>query len=225
MTDERDDLDRALSAGLADLAPAEPDAASALASMRPRLQRARTRHRVLQGSAVAAVVLVLGVGVALASPSDKRAQVQVTNPPTTQDPADRSRGTSTTLPDSTTLPASTTVPSSSLGVGGSQGGPDATTPNTTPVTTPVTSPATTPSPTAAPDPGSNHTYSYNGGRVVVRFQNGNVSLVSYTPAAGYTAIVHANKPDDVEVRFRKDDTETRVRVRVVDGRLQPETHN
>ena len=119
MTDERDDLDRALSAGLADLAPAEPDAASALASMRSRMQRARTRHRVLQGSAVAAVILVLGVGAALASPSDKRAQVQVTNPPSTQDPADRSRGTSTTVPDSTTLPATTTVPSSgSRGIGG-----------------------------------------------------------------------------------------------------------
>ena len=35
MTDERDDLDRALAAGLADLAPAEPDAASTLATRAP----------------------------------------------------------------------------------------------------------------------------------------------------------------------------------------------
>jgi hypothetical protein len=217
MTDERDDLDRALSAGLADLAPAEPDATSALTALRPRMQRARTRHRVLQGSAVAAVVLVLGVGAALASPSDKRAHVQVTNPSSTQDPADRSRGTSTTVPETTTLPASTTIPSNGgfPGIGGP--------PNTTPVTTPGATSATTPTPTAVPDPGTNSTHRSDGGSIVVRFQNRQLSLISSAPATGFTATVHANKPDDVEVRFRnRDGDETRVRVRVVDGRIQEE---
>jgi hypothetical protein len=217
MTDERDDLDRALSAGLADLAPAEPDATSALTALRPRMQRARTRHRVLQASAVAAVVLVLGVGAALASPSDKRAHVQVTNPSSTQDPADRSRGTSTTVPETTTLPASTTIPSNGgfPGIGGP--------PNTTPVTTPGATSATTPTPTAVPDPGTNSTHRSDGGSIVVRFQNGQLSLISSAPATGFTATVHANKPDDVEVRFRnRGGDETRVRVRVVDGRIQEE---
>jgi hypothetical protein len=223
MTDERDDLDRALSAGLADLAPAEPDATQVLSALRPRMQRARTRHRVLQGSAVAAVVLVLGIGAALASPSDKRAQVQVTNPSTPENTLDRSRSTSTTTPDSTAVPTPTTVPSNgSLGVGRDQGGgPDAS----TPVTTPETTPATNPSLTVAPDPGSNSTYSSDGGRVTVRFQNGQLSLVSYSPVPGFAATVHTNKPDDIEVRFSSDDDDSRIRVRVVDGRIEKEIRN
>jgi len=223
MTDDRDDLDRALSAGLADLAPAEPDATSALTALRPRMQRARTRHRVLQGSALAGVVLVLGIGVALAAPSDKRAQVQVTNPSTVENTVDRSRSTSTTAPASTTVPASVTVSSNDPGTSTPVSGPSPTA--APPATTPVTTPVTTPAPTVAPDPGTNYTYTAEGGRVTVRFQNGRLSLVSYPAGAGFTATVHTNTPDDIEVRFRNDDDESRIRVRVVNGRIEEDIRN
>lgn len=220
MTDDRDDLDRALSAGLADLAPAEPDATSALTALRPRMQRARTRHRVLQGSALAGVVLVLGIGVALAAPSDKRAQVQVTNPSTVENTVDRSRSTSTTTPASTTVPGSVTVSSNDPGTSTPVSGPSPT------AAPPATTPVTTPSPTVATDPGTSYTYTADGGRVTVRFRNGRLSLVSYPAGAGFTATVHTNKPDDIEVRFRNDDDdESRIRVRVVNGRIENEIRN
>jgi cytoskeletal protein RodZ len=231
MTDERDDLDRALSAGLSDLAPAEPDATATLHTLRPGLRRARTRYRIMQGSAIAAVVLALGVGVALASPGSNRAQVNVTNPPTTESNENQSRQTSTTAPgESTTAPATQTTIADAPPVSTPGAGPPPTTPRPvdrgTPSSTPEnTTPATAPG--AATPPAQQPTYASKGGSVTVRLANGKLTLVSYDAAAGYSPTVHTNKPDDVEVRFRKngESDETRVRIRVVNGRLAPEIRN
>jgi hypothetical protein len=229
MTDERDDLDRALAAGLSDLAPVEPDATATLRALRPGMSRARTRHRIMQGSAIAAVVLALGVGVALASPDTNRTQVKVTNPPTTESNENQSRQTSTTAPgESTTAPASqTTIPDAQHFLPGIPPNTAASTPPTSrhENTTPNTGPAAT-TPSTNP-PAQQRTYSSTGGSVTVRFANGKLTLVSYVAAAGYSPTVHQNKPDDVEVRFRKngDSAETRVRVRVVNGRLVSEIDN
>jgi hypothetical protein len=48
------------------------------------------------------------------------------------------------------------------------------------------------------------------------------SLVSTSPAAGYTAEVHDSGPGGVEVRFSHGDTEWRIRVELGGGGLVPE---
>jgi hypothetical protein len=57
----------------------------------------------------------------------------------------------------------------------------------------------------------------------VRLTDGQASLVSSSPAAGYSAEVHDNGPTRVEVRFSNGQTEWRIRVEVANGVLQPET--
>jgi hypothetical protein len=49
-----------------------------------------------------------------------------------------------------------------------------------------------------------------------------VSLVSSSPAPGFTAEVHDNGPSRVEVRFSNGQIEWRIRVDVVNGQLVPE---
>jgi hypothetical protein len=218
MTDEpRDELDRALGVGLGRLGGDAPDADAALAALHPRFRRARTRARVARASVVALVVLG-SAAVALAGTGRGKHQVSVAASTTTG--SERSststsvhqrRPTTTTepsLPPSrTTLPTSPrtmgTVP---LGGGNGGGGPSS----------PTTSAPTT---TTVPPPGMNHTYNADGGRMTVRFSNGRLTLVSYQPADGWTAAVHTNKPDDVEVRFSKGEEDSRIRVRVENGRL------
>jgi hypothetical protein len=67
-----------------------------------------------------------------------------------------------------------------------------------------------------------HTYHCDGGTITVRFSGGKLTLVSYRAALGYSAEVHNNDPDDVEVRFSGPD-ERRIRIRVEEGRLSEET--
>ena len=57
---------------------------------------------------------------------------------------------------------------------------------------------------------------------MVHFENGQVSLVSNSPASGYTAEIHDNGPTRVEVRFNNGQTEWRIRVDVVNGELVDE---
>jgi hypothetical protein len=76
-------------------------------------------------------------------------------------------------------------------------------------------------PTTTVAPSDLHTYHSHGGTLTVRFSGGRLTIVSYAAAAGYTADVHRNDPDDVEVRFSGPD-DRRIRVRVEEGHLSPE---
>jgi hypothetical protein len=53
----------------------------------------------------------------------------------------------------------------------------------------------------------------------VLFSGGQLNLLSSPPASGYTAEVHSQKADDVEVRFSNGNQEVRIRVRVIDGQM------
>ena len=81
----------------------------------------------------------------------------------------------------------------------------------------------TPPATAASPAPADHTYPSDGGTVTVRFASGALSIVSTTPAPGYTEERHDTGPNRVEVRFRNADGEWRIRVDVVDGALSEET--
>jgi len=212
----RDDLDRALGDGLSGLAPDVGDPEVVLGGMRPRLRRARTRHRVMRVSSVAAVLLVLGSAAALASSRSRSGHVDVaavstSAPPTTGRVRNSTTTitaprTATTRPDfegtATTLPVFN-PPDTSSGSHGSRGPDDGES-------------STTVAPPAL------HTYSSAGGSVTVQLRNGVLALVSYRTTPGYIAEVHSTQTDDIELRFSKDGSDWRIRVRLEHGQVVPE---
>jgi hypothetical protein len=175
-----DELRRRFGAG----APTDADPEVVLDSMRPRLQRARTRRRASFASAIAGVaLLVVVLAFALGTGGGGDGSVRV--PPASQQPV------------------TTTVPS-------------------TPSTTPEGGSATPDTVGGQVAPAAQEvTYPSDGGSIVVRLADGEVSLVSSTPAAGYSAELHDNGPTRVEVRFSNGETEWRIRVDVANGELQP----
>ena len=67
------------------------------------------------------------------------------------------------------------------------------------------------------------TFTVTGGTVTVDVENGTVSLVSVTPAAGFSVDKSESRGDRVEVELRNGDVQSRVRVRFDDGRLRVES--
>jgi hypothetical protein len=187
---------------------ADPDAV--LDAMRPRLQRARMRRRASIGSAVAGTAMAV-VLLALVLSGGGGGTNSVHVPPATKAPI-HTLPPAPSVTDAGGSPAPETpgeghedsieVPSTA---------PDAATASSTPVAAPPTQPAATDS-----------TYTSDGGSIVVQLADGAVSLVSSSPAAGYTTEVHDNGPTRVEVRFSNGTIEWRIRVDVVNGALQPE---
>ena len=99
-----------------------------------------------------------------------------------------------------------------------------------PTSTTLAGVTTTPAPedstttTAAVPPVSGvQTFTVTGGTVTVDVENGTVSLVSVTPAAGFTVDKSESRGDRVEVELRNGDVQSRVRVRIEDGRLRIES--
>ena len=242
MSDHFDDdpRDETLARGLSALAPSEfdLDADRTLGSMRPALQRARTRRRLAVSTSVLGVLVVLGAGaVVVQDQSESHVNIQgptqtsVSTPSKTSTSVHPRVTTSTTSGPHDTTP--TTTPADHTSTTRSSGGVTGGTPGTTPRSTPASGSTPdghgggnsgggnnqTTTTVAAP---STETYTSAGGRATVRFANGKLTLVSYTAAAGYTPEVHTNTADDVEVRFSNDTTEWRIRVRVQDGRVESE---
>jgi hypothetical protein len=233
-SDSFDELDRALASGLSALAPDDVGGDDALASMRPRFERARTRRRVAKVGVSLAALFVVGSVAVLAAPSSSRSHVTVSSPPTTRSherpPAKRTTtsGPTTTVPNtsSTSVPAPTT-PSTT----GSH--PSPTTPFTAPVTVPQTapngggpgssggnghggSPTTT---TTFKGSSSVHTYYSPGGSITVRESRGSVVLLQQHPnsALGYSSETKDRGPDRVEVRFSDGTHEYRIVLQVGDN--------
>jgi cytoskeletal protein RodZ len=204
--DPRDPLDDAIAHDLGSLAPDDIDPDAVLGSMRPALHRARRRRRLaISSTVVGSLVVVLGLGALVTGPGTND-QVDVqgnpTTLPSTSTPTTRQPTTTTTSTPGTT-PTTPSTPTTDDGPGTSQPGPDSTT--KPPPAAPVTK-----------------TYTAIGGRVTVTLANGALTLDSYPPTAGYQAEVHNQDPDDVEVRFSNGDNESRIRVRVQNGTMQPE---
>lgn len=233
MTDEpRDDLDRALSAGLADLADTGGDADAVLASMQPRLRRARTRHRVMRTSAVALALLACaGVAGALSGTVEKQ-KVSVSHP-SSHDRDDTHGSTTTVQPTPSTTVSNPVLPD---GSGGAVSPPNTLVPGAVPI---PSQPGSNdgpgggsndgtgsgnegpPSPTTTLPP-EEHTYVAPGGSVTIRYANGEIHIVSVTPTAGCSVERHDDGPDRVEVRFQNCAQESRIRVDLQDGQLVQE---
>ena len=80
---------------------------------------------------------------------------------------------------------------------------------TSPATTPTTTTATT-TPGATFPPPEDRTYQLVGGTVGVRFENGGAWLLWATPKPGFSVETSGGGSDQVDVRFRGEDHESRL---------------
>ena len=207
-----DELSRRFRAGAG--TDADPDAV--LDGMRPQLQRARTRRRASIASGAVGLAVVTAVLVVVLGGGGGAGSNSVRVPPASGAPARTPPTVPTTVPSGGSVAPDT----ASGGIGGDAG---ATTPTPTPTVPDASSSPTTPLTAPPPQPAPpDSTYTSDGGSIVVHLADGVVSLVSSTPAAGYTAEIHDNGPTRVEVRFSNGQIEWRIRVDVVNGALVPE---
>jgi hypothetical protein len=220
--DPRDELDRALSRGLSDLASGGDHANDVLADMRPQLRRARTRHRATRIGGAAALVLLVGAGIAVAIPRGTTRKLNVSSHTTTIAPATttlaprhrRNAPTTTTTQPVTTQTIAPSPPPAS----------PTTTPNVTVPSPPITAKRrahgpeqeTTTTTTTVPAP-STKTYRVEGGQVTVRFANGNLTLVSYQASPSWTATIDKNESTDIRVIFDYGSSESFIRVSLENG--------
>ena len=236
---EFDDFD--LGRRLRDAAGAEPDMAAARDRVQHRVTRARRRRVAAVSGAAAAVVVSIGLVASLGNEGGNRIDTADSGPTVSEIVPASTDGTSTTIVDDSTtiVPAG---PTTTLAGAVPSTAPGQTTPSS-PTTVPTVAPTSAPS--APPDDGSttvetapsstggdtttttpsiDETQPYNslGGSIVVQLSGGQMTLVSTAAAAGYDTERHTEKPDDIEVRFRSADAESRIRVRLVNGQMVPE---
>lgn len=158
-----------------------------------------------------------------------------TTPPSTVDTTRRTvpstSGVPSAVPTEPTTSGNADAPTTSL----ADDNPDATEPTATatpttvavpvpPVTTPSTSSSTSStSSTAAPvgDAPFTQQYASTGGSITVRWDGSALTLVSVDPADGYTAEIEDQSATRVRVRFRGDDGDSRIEIRVRDGVVEP----
>jgi hypothetical protein len=220
-------LDRALASGLSALAPYVDPVDVTLAELKPLFRQARTRRRVVRGSAAVAVLLLVG-SVALATvPSARRAHVTVESP--------ARRSVKGTVPKNSSVQPSAKR-AKSPAVGSATARPPATSsshvnisPSTKPaVVRPTAGPSTAGAATAPPQtaprstvPGAQSRRFYSsGGSIVVSLDHGRLRLVGVSPVKGYSGDVRVRSAQTVDVWFtRKGRRASEVEVSIVDGHM------
>lgn len=175
-----------------------PDVNTAYSQVRGRVRVIRRRRAMVAGTA--ACVLMVGGAIFAAQGGPSRANLSPADDLVTTAPTTPSTDTSLT-PDSTT-PGGGTVDDH----GGGNGGTDSGATTTTAAATTTTAAGV-----------QSATYTSVGGTVTVRLQNGALSLVSATPAAGFTIDSSTSRADRVEVRFRSDGHDSRIRIDLIAG--------
>jgi uncharacterized membrane protein YgcG len=204
VTEPDDELVRALRQAAAPVAPVDTEAA--LSRVRSRSLVVRRRRATVSGAALVVAGVAFG-SIWLASRPADQTQVDTVSSPTSP----IASTVATTVP--TTLPTTvvTTVP---------------TTPPTIAPTAPVANPVLPPSvPTQTSSPRSGSapvTFRGAGGSVTARVQGSALQLLSVQPAAGYRVTEQQVDPDEIDVRFESDAGRTRVKLRLVQGRISPE---
>lgn len=174
----------------------------------------RTRQQV-RAMAIAAGLACVPVGVAVASsgsshgssPGFGLAAVSDDSGSTSFDGSPSSSPSSAA--GATSTPGSTSTPSTSVAT--SSSAPGTLGPSTS-----------TPRPSVPASPGP-RTFASAGGTAVVNLSaGGSLSLVSASPAGGFSTEVHDSRSDRVEVRFEGASVEWRIRVEVEHGQLTSE---
>jgi hypothetical protein len=206
------------------------DVASAYAHVQRRVRTVR-RRRVAVVTSAACVALFAVAAFALAHPSDSDGKQAASD---TSTPADGSRlapiTTNSAVPTTatpSTLAPTTVAPTTALETTST----DVTSePPVTATTISVSSSPPSPPPTRTTVPRasvpattvvtpSEQTFVGVGGRITVRLQDATLVLVSYQPAAGFTAKVEHESGSRVEVHFESASHETTARVEVDGGQM------
>jgi len=207
--DPLDELDDpTLAAALSALAP-ERDGDPYPAAHRRFVARRRRHRAMTAGAGLVGAAAIVGAALFLGGGPSTLSGVRTVHP--------AGHGSSTVPAPSTS--SSTTTPTAVTP------GPTASVPGRTDLTT-TTSTTTGSAPTTTPAAAHDETVDSAGGSVRVRIAGTTVTLLSSTPAAGYTTDVRSAGPPEVEVRFRTGSsggTEHRIRLRFTsDGILQRE---
>ena len=135
----------------------------------------------------------------------------VTTAPGTPSPGSPSAPTTIAPPVTTTSPPPVTTTTGAP--------PPSVTSSTTtvpPPSSPIPAPTTT---TATAAAGGTRAFTYPEGTVVVRFDQSGATLVSASPAPGFSLDVDEAGPPSVDLDFEGGDDEARFRAGVVDGEL------
>lgn len=160
---------------------------------------------------------IAGLPAATATSTPSAADTSSTTSPTTSStPGGASPGTIEPAPTTTAATPTTTTPSTTT--------PTTTTPSTgapTTTTATTTTATTTAVTTTAAKPIAPFTKTYEsaGGAITVNWNGSALSLVSTTPAAGFDPEIENDEPRRIRVRFRSDDSDWRIEVRISDGQL------
>ncbi len=199
--------------------PFDPEVA--LAALRPRLAAARARRRRAVTSSALSVSLLVGVLGLVTLPSETDPD-EIAVVASAHDTADSAPTTSaSTAPVVTTTSTAPPSPTTAIPVDPPPPQPEPPAPVTAPVVTPPPPPP--PPPPPAPDPGVEQlTVSYDGaGSMVVERRGDSLTLVSSSPAPGWTATPHIGS-DYVKVEFTKDGVHRFLKVKVHDGQVKVE---
>jgi hypothetical protein len=185
-----------------------------------RAERTRTmRSGAIVGTTglvvVAGLLLLPNIGDTQPQQTDQPAAPTVDSiaapPTTTNPPTDTASPTpSTTRPTETT--ATTTPDTSSPAV------PATTTPSTPSIST--LAPTATTAALDPSDPPFTQQYESTGGSITVTWNGTALILVSANPATGYVTEIEDQSADRLRVRFRSDSNDSRIEVRVRDGRVE-----
>lgn len=198
-----------------------------------RAARSRTRRTVAVGGSttlvlVAGLILLAGNSGSQLEPAqqpassatsvDSTPEVEISRPSTTETTRDTVAATSSTGED---------TPSTSTISDGGASAPVPVVPSTPPTTASTVSPttsmptttSTTSVPTAPADAPFTRRYDSLGGSITVRWDGSALSLLSVEPAAGFVGEVEDQTTARIRVRFRSDDDDSRIEVRVDDGRV------
>jgi hypothetical protein len=179
-----------------------PDVNVAYERLQGRVRRARRRRAAVVGSATCGLLLAVGAVVANRATDTTPLQPSYDGTLNGSLPDD-------TIDDSSPDNTSDTTNNTTDNTTGNS--VDTTTDNSSNPSTPTTvssSPTTT-------------TFTGQGGSVTVRLQNNSLTLVSYSATSGFSVEVHDSGGDRVEVRFESSSHETRIRVDVENGAMDP----
>ena len=198
MSEQDDELTRALGRALDRVPVADSDLALAAVTARAGVVR-RRRTAVRAGAALVAAG-VIGSLWLVAQPTEST-QVDIVDAPTTPSPVVTNVVDSTPVTSAPTttavVPSTSSVPSTTtVGPAPSSGPAPAAPP------APTTAPVSVSGPTTVVPPASGPTtYSGIGGQVTVRVDGGALVLLAVQPTPGYTVAEQKVQPSEIEVRF------------------------
>ncbi len=183
-----------------------------LAELRPRMERARRRRRVtVAGTSALGIAAAIALGVLVFSGQTGTARIK-TPPAASSVPGntkDSDTATTSTAPDGRADDNGSSSDDGEPGVGDNSGSgsSDDPTGSSPPASTPVASPG-------------EQTFDSVGGSARIKFQDGQLSVVSTSPNSGYVVEIEAGGPTEIEIRFESDSHESRIKVQVEDGQMR-----